>query len=119
MKFKAEWFRFTPGDMEYIEYSAKVAQSKFAAMVAKGKFDEWAAGLDVVYFNDEFDHLISKINKPEGFHTHSMKCFDIKPIEAEKCEHKSRIYGFDSEGCIAECRDCGKKLRPTGWEPVE
>ena len=94
----------------------------YLADAANAKFQGWMSQCDVVYgTKDSWINFDSRLhfNRTD---THQARIFDIKEIETE-CSHDPK---WMREGWVGNkfypgfytCKDCNKKLKPTGWELV-
>lgn len=106
---------FKPED--FLLYDQELLTPKRIAIRAQGVFEQWLEKQPVVYFSEQFPHILNR-NKPplEHYDTHTARLVDIQEIKKE-CEHK-RIahWNFDFKTEVT-CLDCNKKLKAK-WEPA-
>lgn len=66
-------------------------------------------------FNSIWDLHEMIVGKPKLADTHQALLINIEEIK--KCEHKEAVYVESHPNKTwFECRDCGKALKPKGWE---
>ena len=112
---------FKPEDFESERIGFEMELEE-CAKLANAKFKEWVESQEMVYQKDGHKDWLPIVHDA----THTARIFDIKPIETE-CEHQNtrshldKILTSHPPQNVYEyyCMDCGKKLKPTGWEVVE